>query len=962
MCRARRVMMMRLLLLLCAAFLSLPVSSQGLRRNRRGGGTDTPDVPDSLKAISAMVDSLKAALNVDDEIRPVSADDLSISTSDKLRQPADSTASDSSTVHGNDLDAPVKYESSDSMVWTRDGFAYLYGSGKINYQKIELTAQNISINIDRSEVFAEGVKDSTGTESGRPVFKEGDTPYEAESMSYNFKSRKGFIHNVTTEQGDGYMVSKAAKKGAEGEFFVKNGKYTTCEDHESPHFYLNMTRGKVRPQKDVVFGPAYLVLCDVPLPVAVPFGFFPFTTNYSSGFIMPSYGDELERGFYLSNGGYYFAISDFVDLKLTGEVYTKGSWGTTVSSNYRKRYKYAGSVNVNYLVTKTGEKNMPDYSSSKNFKVQWSHRQDSKANPNSNFSASVNYATTNYEKSNLASVYNPALNSQSQRTSSVSYSRSIPNWKLNLSSSFNIAQNMRDSTLSLTLPSLNISLSRIYPFKRKKAAGNERWYEKIAFTYSGSLSNSITSKENEIMQKSLLYDWKNGMKHSIPVSASFTAFKYINITPSFNFTDRMYSYRVEQGWSETSHAAVKDTVFGFYNVYNYNLSISANTKLYGFYQPLPFLGDKIKMIRHVLTPSISYSLAPDFGDSKYGFWKSYTYTDAKGEVRTVDYSPYAGSLYGVPSKGKSGTIGIDVSNNLEMKVKSDKDTTGIRKISLLDELGASMSYNMAATSKPWSNLTTRLRMKITKSYTFNLNTTWPTYGYVYSYDESGKRTIMGDTRPFWESDETRGFHFPRFPGMSQNLSYTFNNQTWGKIVEKWNKFFYGEEEDEDKGKDSGGVASSAPDKRAADKKGKDSKGGTELDPDGYLPFNMPWSLSLSYGVTLRENTSSDCFHERLDGTGYYGYKITQNMNISGNLKISNKWNMNISSGWDFIEHDFTTTTMNISRDLHCFSMSCGVVLSPYMSYNFSIRANSSMLADALKYDQRSSSSSNVDWY
>ena len=866
------------------------------------------------------------------------------------------------------VDAPVQYESKDSMVWTKGGNAYLYGSGKVNYQNIELTAERITVNIPKSEVYAEGVKDSTGTETGRPVFKEGSTPYESETMSYNFKTKKGFIRNVITEQGDGYMIGRDAKKGAEGEFFIQNGKYTTCEDHEAPHFYLNMTRGKVRPEHDVVFGPAYLVVCDVPLPLAVPFGFFPFTQEFSSGFIMPSYGDELERGFYLKDGGYYFAFSDYLDLKVTGEIFTKGSWGITGATNYRRRYKYSGNVNVNYLVTKTGEKNMPDYSVSKNFKVVWSHRQDAKANPNSNFSASVNYATTNYERKNLSSVYNPALNSQSQRTSSVSYSRSIPDWKMNISTSMNIAQNMRDSTLALTLPSLNVSLSRIYPFKRKKAAGNERWYEKIALTYSGALSNSVTAKEDQILHTSLTRDWRNGMKHSIPISASFTAFKYINITPSFNYTSRWYTYRIDQRWDDDSHRAVRDTIYGFNRVYNYNLSVSANTKLYGFYQPLPFLGDKVKMIRHVFTPSVSYSMAPDFSDSRYGFWKSYTYTDDKGEVHTVDYSPYAGALYGTVSKGRSGTVSVDVSNNVEMKVKSDKDSTGVRKISIFDELGASMSYNMAATTRPWSNLTTRLRMKLTKNYTFSLNTTWPSYGYVYKYDDTGRRTISGDERPFWETDAARGFHWPHFPGMSQNLSYTFNNQTWSKIKDRINTLLHGKDEDEDNdgdgddegdGKLNGGAA---PDRRGARSSSGSSSEKAEVDEDGYMPFSLPWSLSLSYGVTLRENIAADYFHERADGTGWYGYKITQNLNISGNMKLSNKWNMNFSSGWDFIDHEFTTTTMNISRDLHCFSMSCGVVLSPYMSYNFSFRANSSMLADALKYDQRSSASRNASWY
>ena len=669
---------------------------------------------------------------------------------------------------------------------------------------------------------------------------------------------------------------------------------------------------------------------------------------------MPSYGDELERGFYLRDGGYYFAISDLMDMKLTGEIFTKGSWGVTAASNYRKRYKYSGNVNLNYMVTKKGEKNMPDYSVSKNFKIIWSHRQDAKANPNQNFSASVNYATTNYERNNLSSMYNPALTSQSIRTSSVSYSRSFPDAKMNLSSSFNISQNMRDSTLSLTLPSLNWSVSRIYPFKRKKAMGEEKWYEKISFTYTGSLSNSITAKENEVFQKNIFKDWRNGVKHYIPISATFTAFKYINITPSFNYTERWYTHKIERSWDEERMRERQDTTYGFNRVYNYNLAISANTKLYGFYKPIKAIfGDKVQMIRHVFTPSVSYSLTPDFGHSRYGYYKSYTYTDSDGEVRTVDYSPYAGSLYGVPGKGRSGSINMDVSNNVEMKIKTDRDSTGVRKISLIDELGASLSYNMAAKTKPWSNLSTRIRLKLTKNYTFSLNSVWATY--AYEFNENG-RVIVGD-RTEWSYGR-----FGRFQGMSQNFSYTFNNSTWSKWKEKINKLLHpGEDEDEDTGAAQGGGAQAAPNKGERDRNSSNSgkgEGSVELDEDGYMAFKIPWSFSISYGVSMRENTSAK-INEK---TMRYPYKLTQNMNFSGNIKISNKWNMNFSSGWDFDDKELTTTTLNISRDMHCFSMSCGVVLKPYTSYNFTIRANSAMLADALKYDQRSSAGGNVDWY
>lgn len=865
---------------------------------------------------------------------------------------SDSLATDTATQKRDELEAPVIYQSQDSMVWYKNGNAYLYGDGQVNYQSIELKANEITIDLETSTVYAQGTTDTTGTVKGRPIFADGDTPYESETMSYNFKSRKGLINNVTTQQGEGYMTSNTVKKGPDNEFYIRNGRYTTCEDHEHPHFYLSLTRAKMRPNQDVVFGPAYLVVADVPLPLALPFGFFPFTSDYSSGFIMPSYGDELERGFYLRDGGYYFAISDYLDQKLTGEIFTKGSWGVSSITNYRKRYKYSGNINLSYMVTKTGEKNMPDYSVSKNFKIIWSHRQDAKANPNQNFSASVNYATTNYERNNLSSMYNPSLTSQSIRTSSVSYSRSFPDHKFNLSSSFNISQNMRDSTLSLTLPSLSWSVSRIYPFKRKKAMGEEKWYEKISFTYTGSMSNSITAKESEIMQKNIFKDWRNGVKHSIPISATFTAFKYINITPSFNYTERWYSYKIDRSWDEERMRERRDTTYGFNRVYNYNLAISANTKLYGFYKPIKAIfGDKVQMIRHVFSPSVSYSLTPDFGDSKYGYYKSYTYTDTQGEVRTVDYSPYAGSLYGVPGRGRSGSINMDMSNNVEMKVKTDRDSTGVRKISIIDELGASISYNMAAKTKPWSNLSTRIRLKLTKNYTFSLNSVWATY--AYEFNDNG-RVIVGD-RTEWSYGR-----FGRFQGMSQNFSYTFNNGTLKKWKEQIDKLL-NPEEDTEEGDDSSQnpPVKSAPNKRSeSGKSSSTGSGGVQVDEDGYMAFKLPWSFSVSYGISMRENTAGK-INEK---TMRYPYKLTQNMNFSGNIKISNKWNMNFSSGWDFDDKELTTTTMNISRDLHCFSMSCGVVLKPYTSYNFSIRANSAMLADALKYDQRSSAGSNIDWY
>lgn len=878
----------------------------------------------------------------------------SVSTSPVSDSLAAVTAADSVPKRkSNALDAPVIYESKDSMVWNTGGYASLYGSGKVDYQNVQLTAAVIKMQMDSSLVYADGARDSSGNYVGTPVFMDGSTPYESNHISYNFKTEKGYINEIITQQGEGYMTSAEAKKGPEGEYFIADGIYTTCDDHEDPHFNIRITRAKVRPGRDVIFGPAYLEVMGVPLPLFVPFGFFPFLEgDYASGIIVPTYGDEMERGFYLKDGGYYFALSDYFDLKVLGEVFTKGSWGLSAESKYKKRYKFTGNVYASSLTTKIGDKGLPDYSVTKSFKVRWTHRQDAKANPYQNFSASVNFATQSYERSNLSSLYNPSLTSQSTRTSSVSYSRNFPSIGLSLSSSMNMSQNMRDSTLSLSLPSLNLSLQRVYPFKKKKVAGSEKWYEKISFTYSGSLSNSISTKEDELLKKSLVRDWSNGMRHNIPVSATFQI-KTINITPSFNYNSRWYTYKVMQSWDPEQMKAVRDTVYGFNRVYDYSLSVSANTKLYGMYEPTrlwtSIFGSKLVAVRHVFTPTVSYSMSPDFGAERYGYYETYVYTDANGEVRTVEYSPYAGSMYGVPGKGKSGTLSMSVGNNLQMKLRINEDSTVVKP--LIDELGASMSYNFAAQTRPWSNLNTRLRIKLTKNYTFSFNATWATY--AYEFNEDGK-VVVGD-----RTEYSYG-RFGRFQGMSQNWSYTFNNNT----LREWRNKFYNlvnrtnrtdDEEDDELSENPNAderfyaQAPSAPGKKTS---------AAEVDEDGYVAYSLPWSLSISYGINMRENTQAQINVDRMR----YPWKFTHNMNMSGNMKLTNKWNINFSSGWDFTYHDFTTTTMSVTRDLHCFNMSCSIVLKPYTSYNFTVKANSSMLSDLLKVKKRSSSSSYVNWY
>lgn len=843
------------------------------------------------------------------------------------------------------LDDPVAYEAKDSIVFMMGrNRAYLFGDAQVNYQNIELTAERIEMSLDSSLVYANGVPDSLGVLKGKPVFKQGDDEYESETMAYNFDTQKGFITNVSSEQDEGFVFSEEAKKGQNKELFMRHGRYTTC-DEEHPHFYIALSRAKVYSGKSVFSGPAWLVIEDVPTPVMIPFAYFPFSKKYSSGFIMPSYGDENTRGFYLRDGGYYFAASDKWDLKLTGEIFTKGSWGVGVQTTYKNRYRYHGNFYFNYQVTKTGEENLPDYSVVKNFKLQWQHTQDPKANPNSTFSASVNFTTQSYEKNNLTSLYNPTSYSQSTRTSSVSYSRTFPKLGMSISSSMNIAQNMKDSTLALTLPNLTISVQQFYPFRRKKMVGKERWYEKISMRYMGALSNSISTKEDQLLKSNLIKDWKNGMKHNIPIRASFQLLKYINVIPQFDYTERWYTNRVEQSWDTKRQQVQRDTIYGFNRVYNYSMGVELNTKLYGFFKPNPkVFGKKIEMVRHVLTPSVSFSYAPDFSASRYGYYKTYTKTDADGNVSLVEYSPYSGSLYGLPGKGKTGSVTLDIGNNIEMKIHDRNDS--IRKVSIIDELGATLSYNLAAKRQPWSNLSTRLRLKWGK-VTFNMNTVWHTY--AYEFDENGN-VVVGN-RTEWSYGR-----WGRFQGMSKNLSYTLNNQTWRKWRSGIRKLFGKGDFDEDEESDGG--ESDTGDTSGEDELETNKPKDAGLDSDGYMKFEMPWSLSLSYGITMSEDRSRPINVKNMR----YPYKFVHNFNLSGNLKLSSGWNVSVSSGYDFTNHAISMTTVNISRDMHCFNISGGMVFGIYTSYYVTLRANASTLTDALKYDKKSSYSSSVQWY
>jgi lipopolysaccharide export system protein LptA len=846
-----------------------------------------------------------------------------------------------------DLDNVVNFSANDSMVLIGRNNAYMYGDAKLDYGDMKLEAEKVSMNMSSSNVYAVGRKDSTGEEIGTPKFTDKSGEYESKTMSYNFKSQRGYITDVVTAQGEGYLTGGQTKKMENGEYFLKNGRYSTCDDHENPHFYFQLTKAKVKPKSNIVTGPAYMVFAGVPLPLAVPFGYFPFSEKYSSGIIFPTFGDDYNRGFYLSNGGYYFAINDNVDLALTGELYTKGSWGLTAQSSYVKRYKYSGSFKMSYLTTITGEKGNADYSKQTNFQLLWSHSQDSKANPNMTLSASVNFTSSGYSRNDLNSYYSSSF-TENTKSSTVNMTYRVPNTKWSLSTTANVSQRTSDSTLTVSFPNLTVSLSQVAPFKRKHAVGRERWYEKIKLSYSGQFQNSLTAQQNVFFQKSLIKDWRNGARHSVPISATFTALKYFNITPSISLTDRMYTNKVRRQWDPNASAEVCDTTYGFYNVWDFTGSVSLDTKIYGFFQPMKFLGDKVKMIRHVMTPTISLSGSPDFSSPFFGYYGNYTYQNAQGEMIKKTYSMFPNSLYGVPGQGKSGTVNVSIANNLEMKVKSDADSTGEKKISLIENFTVSQSYNFAADSLNWSNINTSILLRLMKNFNLNLSATWD----VYTYQLSSTGTPVRVNVPRWKVGKGIG----RLSSTGTSFSYTLNNKTFQRNKDKdsdKDKRKRGDGDDDDDDDEGDNFAGNQNDRRR--RRHDDDKDEVKMSDDGYMDWSVPWNLTFNYSVNYGYGSFNK---QKME----YDGKFTQNLSFSGNIQPTKNWNFGFSASYNFDTHKLAYMNCNVSRDLHCFTMTASIVpLGPYKSYNFHIAVKSSLLSD-LKYDKRSSYSNGVTWY
>ncbi len=843
------------------------------------------------------------------------------------------------------LDAVVDFSAKDSLVFEAGNKAYLYGASVVNYQDIQLDADQIELNLDNSTVYAVGRTDSVGEVVGNPIYKDKDGEYESESMSYNFKTKRGYITNVITEQGEGYLTGGRTKKTEDDILYMENGRYTTCDNHEHPHFYLQLTKAKVRPKKNVVAGPAYMVLEDVPLPLAVPFGFFPFSKKYSSGIIFPTFGEEMNRGFYIRDGGYYFAINDYVDLALTGEIYTKGSWGVKARSAYVKRYKFSGSIDISFINTVTGDKGMPDYSKQNNFRVAWTHTQDPKSSTNSTFSASVNFATSGYTRNNVGSYYNPNQFTQSTSSSSINYTYRVPNAPLSISATANVTQRTQDSTLNVSLPSLTISLSQLRPFKRKNASGPERWYEKIQLSYSGRFQNSITAKQDEIFKKNLLKDWRNGISHNVPISATFSLFKYLNMTASVNLTDRMYFSKVMRDWDPQASAVVNDTVNGFYNVFDFNVGVTLQTKLYGFYTPMKFLGDAVKQIRHVLTPSVSFTYAPDFSDPMWGAYEMLRYTNHQGQYVEQIYSPFQNGIFGTSPKGERGVINLSFANNLEMKVKSSADSTGVKKISLIENLTVGTSYNLAADSLRWSNINVNVLIKLAKGLNLNLRTTWDPY--CYQLNSAGNPVRVDVLR------SQAGKGWARLSSAGTSFSYTLNNDTFKKKEKRDKPDAEGEVSDSD---DPLANSAAADEERTQRRRsGGDKNNNDEYDSDGYYRWKVPWSLTINYSVSYAYGKFNK---QKME----YDGRFVQNLSLSGSLKFTKAWSFNFSASYDFDAKKLAYMNCTISRDLHCFTMSASFVpVGPYKSYNFHIAVKSSLLKD-LKYDKQSHAYDNLDWY
>lgn len=835
--------------------------------------------------------------------------DSSISVYDSLSQPVD-------TVNTNVQDsAETKPMFSDIITYSADDSIkfsvvnkqmFLYKNAFVKYLNTELRADYIMLDMNENTAYASGLPDSTGTLIGKPKFKDGSQEFESLDLKYNFKTKKGLVKEIITQQGEGYIQGKLTKKMSDSIYCLKDGWYTTCDNHEHPHFYIRMSKAKLIKDKKVVSGFANLYLEDVPLPLAIPFGLFPQSKKGTSGIILPTYGEERMRGFNLRDGGYYWYINDYIDLALTGTIYTNGSWGLNLGTNYRVRYKFSGNFNYTMSRNHTSEKGTPDYTQSNDWAVRWTHTQDSKANPYTTFSASVDMSSASNNYYNSTSV-NDIANQRKQ--SSVSWSKKWPDRPFNITASLTHNQNSQDTMISLSLPNINFRVSQIYPLRRKEVVGKLRWYENIGFTYNAELRNTVNTKEYLLGEsfKHIARDWQNGFKHSIPLSTSFNLMRDLSLSPSFTYNGVAYLNSIRRGdWVADSTMSgggyiPTDTIYGLHYAHNYNatVSLSYNPTIYGMFQFKPDC--KVYAIRHVIRPSASASYTPKIGVPKSKYWK--TYTNAQGDDQ--EYSIFDGQLYGTPSGAEqSGSLSLSIDNNVEMKVRNDKDTTGneeFKKIKLLESFRIASSYNFFADSMRWSTIQLSARTKVFNNKV-NINLTGTLDPYAINANAVRINKYNGGIGRLTRVSASSGIQFSSDNGKKKEEK---NDQLNGHY-------------------------------------------------DEYMDFEVPWSISLDYTFSYSKNYSRN--PEPGATKPISRNTISQMVRINGDFSLTPKWKFGYSTGYDFQQKEITATSFNITRDLHCWEMTFSCIpFGTHQSYNFQINVRSSMLKD-LKLTKRDS------WY
>jgi len=648
------------------------------------------------------------------DLNAQSTDSIANATKDSLQLLPDSASGGSE----GDFKSKVEYSARDSLFFDAVNMVvYLYGNAHVKYEDMQLQADYIAVNLENKTLLASFMTDSSGNKTGIPEFSQAEDKFTAEEIKYNFNTRKGRIRGVYTEQGEGYIFGQTVKKLDDYEF-IHNGRYTTC-NLPHPHYSINASKLKIINNRKIITGPAYLSIADVPVPLAVPFGYFPNRKGQSSGIIFPAYGESDDLGFFLKNGGYYFGISDYLDLALTGDAYSKGSYSAQSFFRYAWRYHFNGNLVLSMSRIKLSEPELPDYSVNRDFFIRWTHNQDPKARPHSVFTANVNAGSSRYFRNNVSTPDNFLTNTFQ---SSIAWSKTFPGKPYFLSATANHSQNTQTRDMSITLPQLTFGVNRLYPFKRKVITGKQKWYEKAGVSYQGNFQNVINGKDTSIFKGNWSHRMRNGIQHSIPISTSLQVMRHFTLSPSVNYSEKWYMRTIEKQYDPTTNSIFTDTVNGFKAAREFNAAVSLNTRIYGMFQ---FTQSRIQAIRHVMTPTLSFSYKPDFSDA---FWNSYKTVQTNAEGEEIKYSIYEQSLFGGPSAGKQALIGFTLDNNLEMKMKPARDTSGsVKKVKIFESLSVSGNYNVAADSVRLSVISLAARTSLFDKLSLNATTSFDPY-------------------------------------------------------------------------------------------------------------------------------------------------------------------------------------------------------------------------------------------